>query len=216
MVAVATVHRVLAPTPNAREAILAIVGGTLLTIVLTRPKLRWLEDLTESSTSRRRWAERGLSALAFVIGGYAWATLFLVLQTQLGSEYARLVKGAGILIAVYAALIHFEPFIEEWRRRGAFAAGLLYVGCACVFVDVGISLAETLRSTSVSTGVVRLLVLATAVAGTSGLAYLLMPKSDPTLDEPESSEEPLIRSKNTARVTVTRGPTRTPARSTRA
>jgi hypothetical protein len=206
----------VAPNPDAREAILAIVGGALLTIVLTRPRLRWLERLTEHSTARRRWAERALSALAFVMGGYAWATLFLVLQKQLGSEYARLVKGAGFLIVLYAGLIHFEPFLEEWRRRGAVAAGVIYVGCAFLFVGLGVTLAEILRTASFETGDIWLLVVSMTPAGLGALAYWRMPRSNQSREEQSAPDGPSMESRNTANITVTSGPTRTPARSTRA
>jgi hypothetical protein len=206
----------VAPNPGAREAILAIVGGALLTIVLTRPRLRWLERLTEHSSARRRWAERALSALAFVMGGYAWATLFLVLQRQLGSEYARLVKGAGFLIVLYAGLIHFEPFLEEWRRRGAVAAGVIYVGCAFLFIGLGVTLAEILRTASFEIGDIWLLAVASAPAGVGVIAYWRMPKSKQPLDERNAQGGPSMETSNTANITVTCGPTRTPARSTRA
>jgi len=87
--------------------ILAIVGGTMLTVALTRPRLKWVERLTQGSESQRRWAERGLTALAFVMGGYAWATLFLTLQRQLDGQAAALLKGAGLFLILYAWLIHF-------------------------------------------------------------------------------------------------------------
>jgi len=105
--------------------ILAIVGGTMLTVALTRPRLKWVERLTQGSESQRRWAERGLTALAFVMGGYAWATLFLTLQRQLDGQAAALLKGAGLFLILYAWLIHFEPFANEWRLRGGLGAVVL-------------------------------------------------------------------------------------------
>src|ERR1700682_4733113 len=44
---------------NPRDVIVAIVGGTMLTLALTRPRLRGVEQLTEDSERGRRWADRG-------------------------------------------------------------------------------------------------------------------------------------------------------------
>jgi hypothetical protein len=152
MLILSTIHSAT-PTPGGREIVLAIVGGTMLTLALTRPRLRWVERLTEDSKSRRMWAERGLTMLAFGVGGYAWATLFLTLQGQLDPDSASLVRGAAYLLILYAWLTHFEPFVNQWRPRGALlSAAALYTGCAILAAGLGAAGAEVVRTSSLAAG----------------------------------------------------------------
>ncbi len=113
----------------------------MLTLVLTRPRLRWLEQLTEGSTSHRLWAERALTIFSFVMGGYAWMSLFLVLHKQLGAEVSAMLKGAAAFIVLYAGLVHFEPFLAEWRSGKGGGAALLYVCIAGAAVLLGAEIA---------------------------------------------------------------------------
>ena len=53
---------------NGREVIVAIVGGTMLTLALTRPRLGWIEELTKDSDRARLWAERALTGFLLEIG----------------------------------------------------------------------------------------------------------------------------------------------------
>ena len=120
LVAAAAAHPVSLAV-NPRDVVVAIVGGTLLTLALTRPRLRWMERLTDQSKSQRLWAERGLTLLAFVMGGYAAASLLMVLHKQLGPQVNSLMFGAAVFLMIYAWLVHFEPFIAEWRLCGGCA-----------------------------------------------------------------------------------------------
>lgn len=156
MLVLASTHAALA-SQGGREIVLAIVGGTMLTLALTRPRLRWVESLTEDSPKQRLWAERGLTGFAFVMGGYAWATLFLTLQKQLGTQSAALLKGAGIFLIAYAWFTHFEPFVAEWRLKGGPGAAFLYTGFAILAAGIGVACAEVVRTSSFTVGDVKLI-----------------------------------------------------------
>jgi len=113
-----------------RSVIVAIVGGTMLTLALTRPRLRWVERLTEDAESHRLWAERALTLFGLAMAGYAFTALFLVLHKQLGAEVDTMLRGAAYFLIVYAWLVHFEPFVAEWRLGGGLGAGIFYTGIA--------------------------------------------------------------------------------------
>ncbi len=127
---------------NGREVIVAIVGGTLLTLSLTRPRLAWMEQLTKHSESARLNAERALTGFLLVMGGYAATTLLVALHKQLGTQSDALLKVAGGFLFVYAWLVHFQPFMHEWKLRGGFSAALFYTGFVCSAVIVGGLLTE--------------------------------------------------------------------------
>jgi hypothetical protein len=130
-----------------RELILAIIGGTMLTLALTRPKLEWLELLTTGSRAWKAAGQRGLSILAFIIGGYAYASLFLTLQKQVSPESATLIRGAALILFAYAWMTHFEPFLPNWKWRGeVIGAIVFYTACVYVAVMAGI-LAAALTAT---------------------------------------------------------------------
>jgi hypothetical protein len=93
MLASAAAHSV-ASSVNPRDVVVAIIGGTMLTLALTRPRLRWVDRLTEDSESHRRWAERALTLFAFAMAGYAWTALYIVLHKQLGSQVDTLLSCA--------------------------------------------------------------------------------------------------------------------------
>lgn len=168
----------------------------MLTLALTRPRLRWVERLTEDSESHRLWAERALTIFAFAMAGYAWAALFLVLHKQLGSEVDTLLKGAVLFLIVYAWLVHFEPFVAEWRLGGGFGAAIFYTGVAISAVTTGLIVADTLMTSSVAYSLV---LLALGVAGASWLVYRLLPRLDSFADrllglrDKEDSSEPAAR-----------------------
>jgi len=124
---------------NGRDVVVAIIGGTLLGLALTRPRLAWLERLDDGS---RRYGEIVMTVGAFVIGGYAYGSLYLVLHRQLGGEIDKLLRGAGVIFGVYAAFVHFEPFSdgEGWREVGS--AMLLYVAVGVAAVLGGVVCVE--------------------------------------------------------------------------
>jgi hypothetical protein len=121
------------------DVVVAIIGGTLLGLALTRPRLAWLERLDEDT---RRSGEIVMTIVAFVIGGYAYGSLYLVLHRQLGGDIDKLLRGAGVIFGVYAAFVHFEPFSsgEGWREVGS--AMLLYVAVAVAGVLGGVVCVE--------------------------------------------------------------------------
>jgi hypothetical protein len=176
MSTIAVVHSGIARSGGG-EIVLAIVGGTMLTLALTRPRLRWLERLTEDSKSQRVWAERGLTGFAFIMGGYAWAALFLTLQRRLDPESAALLRGAAALLVVYAWLSHFEPFVREWRLQGGLAAGALYTGFAILAAGTGVTAAEIMRTSSINAGDAVIMGSSAAAAAFCWVLFKLLPPS---------------------------------------
>jgi hypothetical protein len=88
--------------------------------------------------------------VAFVMGGYAYGSLFIVLHRQLGGDIDKLLWGAGLFFGLYAACVHFEPFSEGhgWRERGS--AIILYVAVAFAAILSGLVFVEYTLSHSVS------------------------------------------------------------------
>jgi hypothetical protein len=160
---------------NPRDVVVAIVGGTLLTLALTRPRLKWMERLTDDSEGNRLWAETGITFFAFVMGGYAWVSLFVVLHKQLGPEVDAMLRGTAAFLIIYASLVHFEPFLATWRRRGAPAAIALYAGVAVPAVIVGVTIAFMLLEKRWTPTDPRLLFIGGGVAAIGWLAYRLLP-----------------------------------------
>jgi hypothetical protein len=142
--------RAVAVTVNGREVIVAIIGGTLLTLALTRPRLTWIEQLTEDSVEARLWAERALTCFLLVMAGYAAVTLLVALHKQLGPESDALLEVAGVFLFVYAWLVHFEPFVHEWRLRGGSSAAALYTAVIIAALLTGTLLTEVALSPSLS------------------------------------------------------------------
>jgi hypothetical protein len=132
---------------SGRDVVVAIIGGTLLGLALTRPRFGWVERLDESS---RQYAEVVITIVAFVMGGYAYGALFIVLHRQVGGDIDKLLRGAGLFFGLYAACVHFEPFSEGhgWRERGS--ASFLYITVAFVAILGGIVFVEYTLSHSVS------------------------------------------------------------------
>jgi len=132
---------------NGRDVVVAIIGGTLLGLALTRPRFGWVERLVGSS---RHYTEMITTIVAFVMGGYAYGSLFIVLHRQLGGDIDKLLWGAGLFFGLYAACVHFEPFSEGhgWRERGS--AIILYVAVAFAAILSGLVFVEYTLSHSVS------------------------------------------------------------------
>ncbi len=185
----------------------------MLTLALTRPRLRWVERLTEHTKSGRLWAERALTIFSFAVGGYAWATLFLTLKGELDASSANLVRGAAYILIVYAALTHFEPFTGQERRLNLPAALSLYFGWAILAASVGAATAEAVRASSVTAGRGIVLVGLAGAGVTFGIAWLVT-----VLDHDGQSVEPPDSPSPPATDPPTNGhdPTQTQARSTRA
>lgn len=130
-----------------RDVVVAIIGGTLLGLALTRPKFGWVERLDEST---RRYAEVITTIVAFVMGGYAYGALYIVLHRQLGGDIDKLLRGAGLFFGLYAACVHFEPFSEGngWRERAS--AIILYITVALAAMLGGVVFVEYTLTSSVS------------------------------------------------------------------
>jgi hypothetical protein len=169
-------------SPGGQDIVLAIVGGTLLTLAFTKPRLRWVERLTRDSSTSRLWIERGMTILVFGVGGYAWATLFLTLHGQLDHKSAALVRGAAYLLITYAWLTHFEPFVDEQPTvTSVCAAAFAYTGSAIFAACIGIAGAEAVRTSSLTSGIGIMKFAALAALGCFALSWLT-PRLDLLLD----------------------------------
>lgn len=171
--------RAVTPGIEPRSVVVAIVGGTMLTLALTRPRLGWVKRITEDSESHRLRAERALTIFAFAMAGYAWTALFLVLHKKLGSEIDTMLRGAAFFLIVYAWLVHFEPFVAEWRLGGGLGATVFYTGVATSAVMAGLIIAEILLTSSVT---YELVLLSFGITGASWLFYKFLPRFDSFLD----------------------------------
>ncbi len=167
---------------NGREVIVAIVGGTMLTVALTRPRLRWVERLTEESPSSRVWAERALTCFSLVMVGYALITLDAALHRQLDSGSNALLRGAVIFLIIYAWLVHLEPFVREWRLRGGAGACFLYTFVAGAMGLIGVLLAEIAVSRSLPSDTLELSLWSGAFLVAGWVAYRLAPAFDGALN----------------------------------
>jgi hypothetical protein len=132
---------------NERDVVVAIIGGTLLALALTRPKLDWAERLEDSSRST---VQVLITIVAFAMGGYAYGSLYLVLHRQLGGDIDKLLRGAGAFFLIYALSVHFEPFSRGygWRERASLI--VLYVAVAIAAILGGVVFVEYTLSHSVS------------------------------------------------------------------
>jgi hypothetical protein len=167
---------------NSREAIVGIVGGTMLTISLTRPRLMWIERLTDESEPGRVWLERALTGFSFVMAGYAAATLLLALHKQLGTESNALLKGVALFLFAYAWLVHFEPFVHEWRLRGGLGAVALYTGLICPALVIGGTLAGVALEHRLIFAEIHLILLASVPAALGWLVYRFAESLDARID----------------------------------
>jgi hypothetical protein len=121
------VSAVAASHLSGRDVIVTLVGGTLLSIALTRPRLQWVEQLTKDSDKHRLYAQRAFTWLSFMMAGYAGFSVVLALHRQVNTEVDALLDGAAAFLFVYAAIVHFEPFVNEWRLSDASHAFWLYI-----------------------------------------------------------------------------------------
>lgn len=133
-------------TLNGREVIVAIIGGTMLALALTRPQLRWLKAVSAGQRSCRLWAERTLTAFSFAMAGYAAFALLLALHGQLRHEIDALLQGAAYFLAIYAGLVHYEPFVCEWRLGSGVRAFVLYIALVIPAFVLGAAIATLMLS----------------------------------------------------------------------
>ena len=152
---------------NGREVIVAIVGGTMLTIALTRPRLRWAEQLTRNSRRGRLYAERALTALALAMAGYAGFSVSLVLHRHISAQTSALLDGTACFLGLYAALVNFEPFVHEWRLSDGLRAIYLYLLFASIAGLLGMWIAVVVLEPSFPTE-------ATEAAGAACAVILLL------------------------------------------
>jgi hypothetical protein len=131
------------------DVVVAIIGGTLLGLALTRPKFAWLERLDDYW---RQYVEVITTIVAFVMGGYAYGALFIVLHRHLEGDIDKLLRVAGAFFAAYALCVHFGPFSKGhgWRELGS--AILLYLAVAIAATLGGVVLVEYTLSHNVNSG----------------------------------------------------------------
>jgi hypothetical protein len=167
------------------EVVIAIIGGTLLALALTRPKLGWVEKLEDSSRST---VEALITVVAFAMGGYAYGSLYIVLHRQLGGDVDKLLRGAGAFFAIYARSVHFEPFSggHGWRERASLI--VLYVAVAIAAILSGVVFVEYTLSHSVS-GWPTLIEAALLLLATTVLYVLVRRKRKPVADPPNTESE---------------------------
>ena len=154
------------------------------------PKFGWVERLEDSS---RQLAEVVTTIVAFVMGGYAYGALYLVLHRQLEGDIDKLLRGAGAFFGIYALCVHFEPFSagQGWRERGS--AIVLYLTVAFAAILGGVVFVEYTLSRSVSGGPI--LIKAVVVVLVAYGIYWFVRRSrpgagdDPTLED--DTVEPL-------------------------
>jgi hypothetical protein len=162
------------------DVVVAIIGGTLLGLALTRPRFGWVQRLDDSS---RQYAEVVTTIVAFVMGGYAYGALYIVLHRQLGGDIDKLLWGAGLFFGLYAACVHFEPFSDGhgWRERGS--AIILYVAVALAAMLGGLVFVEYTLRRSVSGGPV-LIKTGVAVLVAYGIYWFVRRPKPNTADDP--------------------------------
>jgi hypothetical protein len=165
-----------------REVIVAIIGGTMLTLALTRPRLRWAERLTDGSDTARVWSERGLTLFSLAMAGYAFITVSAALHKQLDWESDALLRGATYFLFGYAWLVHFEPFVREWQLRGGLGAGILYSSIMFATIGFGGVLAEVAASSSISSSAIALMAILGGFVIVGWITYRLLPRFERAAD----------------------------------
>jgi hypothetical protein len=163
---------------GSREVIIAIVGGTMLTLALTRPRLRWVERLTDEGSKSRLNAERALTCLSLVMLGYALITVDAALHKQLDSGTNGLLRGAVVFLVIYGWLVHFEPFVREWRLNGNLAACLLYSFVFSAMGVLGLLLAEAAETSSLPANTAKLSFYILTMLVCGWLSYRVIPAID--------------------------------------
>jgi signal peptidase I len=115
------------------DIVVAIVGGVLLIMVMTRPRVKWPPIVGD----RYEWIpEVGLSISAFFVGGFALDVLVAVLRyDSIDAVAKKALVIAAVVITAYGLLVHHEPYIEEGELRlksyllsaaGAAVAGAVF------------------------------------------------------------------------------------------
>lgn len=125
------------------------------------------------------------------MGGYAWASLFLVLHKQLGSQVSAMLRGAAYFLIAYAWFVHFEPFVAEWRLTGWVGAIVLYSGVSVFAASVGVAISDSFLTSSFAD--VQLLLVTGGVATGAGLVYKLLPRLEEFMDRPWPLAKTVIR-----------------------
>jgi type IV secretory pathway protease TraF len=97
------------------DLVIAIVGGVLLVIVVTRTRVNWPQRTPEV------WLgplDAGITAISFFIGGFAFQVLWqvAVVHGEIDPTAETAVLIAAGIIAPFALLIHHEPFVVKGRR----------------------------------------------------------------------------------------------------
>jgi len=115
------------------------------------------------------------------MGGYAAASLLMVLHKQLGPQVNSLMFGAAVFLMIYAWLVHFEPFIAEWRLSGGVRAGVLYTGIAVLATIIGAAIAEALLF-SINGNRILLLAIGVGFAVCCWVVYRFLPRLESFMD----------------------------------
>jgi hypothetical protein len=173
------------------NVIVAIVGGTLLCLALTRPRPAWVSRLDPSP---RRVIEFGMTIVAFVMSGYAYGCLYVVLHHQLSAEIDRLLRVAAFIFIIYALYVHFEPFSPAKARLELAFAVILYLALFLAAALIGVVIVEYTAHHKFSVGPVFIesiavvLVASPSVVLVASPFYCLVRKqtaTHPATDEPD-------------------------------
>jgi hypothetical protein len=167
------------------DVVVAIIGGTLLGLALKRPRFGWVQRLDDSSRST---VEALITVVAFVMGGYAYGSLYIVLHRHLEGDIDQLLRGAGAFFAVYALCVHFEPFSggHGWQERAS--AIVLYVAIALASILAGVVFVEYILSHNVS-GWPTLIKATLLLLATTVVYVVVRRQRKPTADLPNTESE---------------------------
>jgi hypothetical protein len=160
------------------DVVVAIIGGTLLGLALTRPRFGWVQRLKDSSRST---VEALITVVAFAMGGYAYGSLYIVLHHHLEGDIDKLLRGAGAFFAVYALCVHFDPFSggHGWQERAS--AIVLYITVALASILGGVVFVEYTLNHSVS-GWPTLIWAASLLLVTAAVYIVVRRRRKPTAD----------------------------------
>jgi hypothetical protein len=116
------------------------------------------------------------------MAGYAAAAVWIALYGKLDSETDALLKGAAYFLAIYAGLVHFEPFVTEWDLNEGFGAFALYLGVVFSMTVVGASIATLTLTSSVYLGMIWTACKLFALCGVVSCSIRFSPKLIPVLN----------------------------------
>ena len=116
------------------DLVVAIVGGVLLVVVVSRTRVKWPPHTPED------WLgplDAGVSAISFFIAGFAFEVLYrvAVVHGEIDPAAKSAVLIAGGIIAAFALLIHHEPFVVKGGKGFALKR---YFACAGASAFVGL------------------------------------------------------------------------------